>query len=581
LLLRDEIVNERRARRFLTTALFAFSFGALTLFIGCTTGYYRKSADKSVYKILDQAHHQVFGTNAAFSIETAAAARDPDQISPTDLIEGRNQGGSRQLTIDDALALSMAQSRRYQTEKERLYLTALTLTGERYAFQPHPFASTSVNLDRQSNGEVIGSVQSRVGISQLLKSGGTVGVTLANDLLRYYTGDPRKSIVSLLSVNLAQPLLRGFGKYNPAVESLTQAERNVIYAVRTFSFFQDQYAISIVSDYYNLLTQKDVVRNRYRNYRGRVQIRQRLEGRAVDRERILNVDQARQAELSARNNYINSVASYLNSLDQFKLELGIPIGEKVHLSDEALAGLQSHGLSPVSISVDQAFRTATDRQMLILNAIDQFEDSKRKIKVAANRLLPDLNILADASLESDRPTDYTTFDPNNIRAGVGVELNLPVDRLRERNNYRATLIAFEAELRELTLALDSLKDSIERGLRNLEQRRQTYEIQQGALVVANRRVTAASQMMEAGLGEVRDLIEAQDAQIAAENAVTSAIVSYQDALLQLLLQIGVLETESPRFWLKDHLAAVAPPSGRTDQAKPFLERELVLPDEIF
>ena len=30
-----------------------------------------------------------------------------------------------------------------------------------------------------------------------------------------------------------------------------------------------------------------------------------------------------------------------------------------------------------------------------------------------------------------------------IRAGVGVELNLPIDRLRERNDYRATLIDFE------------------------------------------------------------------------------------------------------------------------------------------
>src|SRR5690606_10540 len=138
-------------------------------------------------------------------------------------------------------------------EKERLYLTALTLSGERYNFGPQFFANTSANYDRTPDGERIGSVNSRVGVNQLLKSGGRVGATIANDLLRYYTGDPRRSAVSILSVNLFQPLLRGFGKYNPAVESLTQAERNLVYAVRNFSFFQDTFAVEIVNDYFDLL----------------------------------------------------------------------------------------------------------------------------------------------------------------------------------------------------------------------------------------------------------------------------------------------------------------------------------------
>jgi outer membrane protein TolC len=219
--------------------------------------------------------------------------------------------------------------------------------------------------------------------------------------------------------------------------------------------------------------------------------------------------------------------------------------------------------------------------MQILNAIDQFEDSKRKILVAKNRLLPDLNILADASLESDRPTDYTRFNADDLRAGVGVELNLPIDRLRERNNYRATLISFESQLRNLALTLDSLKDSIERGLRTLEQRRQTYEIQQGALQVANRRVLSATQLIEAGRAEVRDLVEAQDAQVAAQNAVTQAIVSYQDAMLRLLLDIGILETESPRFWLKDHLATLDGVQTAPADQSPFQQQQIVLPHEVF
>ncbi|MGZ8899005.1 MAG: TolC family protein [Limisphaerales bacterium] len=548
---------------------------------GCTTKQYRERADREVYGILQQAHRQVFGTNSSFTAEILSSP-EPAKITPDQVIGERNTAGTRELSIEEALDMAVQNSRRYSTEKERLYLTALTLSGERYAFQPHPFASTGASFDRSSNGERFGAARSRIGVSQFLKTGGSIGLTVANDLLRYYTGDPRKSVVSVISVDLVQPLLRGFGKYNPAVESLTQAERNVIYAVRNYNYFQQEYAISIVSDYFNLLGQKDVVRNRYTNYLSRVQATQRLEERFTgQRERAMDVDQARQAELSARNNYVNAVANYLNSLDQFKIELGLPVSEQVHLHDEALVELEEHGLTPVQIASDYAYRLATGRQMQILNAIDQFEDSKRKIKVATNRLLPDLNLLADASLESDRPTDYTKFDPNEIRAGVGVELNLPIDRLRERNSYRATLISFESELRSLALTLDTLKDSIERGLRTLEQRRQTYLIQQGALQVADRRVLAANQLIEAGRAAVRDLVEAQDAQVAAQNAVTSALVSYQDAMLGLLLDIGILETESPRFWLKDHLAALEGTMPATTDQNPLLQQQIVLPHEVF
>ena len=45
---------------------------------------------------------------------------------------------------------------------------------------------------------------------------------MANDVLRYYTGRPRQEIISLVTVNFTQPLLRGFGRNSPTVEALTQ-----------------------------------------------------------------------------------------------------------------------------------------------------------------------------------------------------------------------------------------------------------------------------------------------------------------------------------------------------------------------
>jgi hypothetical protein len=55
---------------------------------------------------------------------------------------------------------------------------------------------------------------------------------------------------------------------------------------------------------------------------------------------------------------------------------------------------------------------------------------------------------------------------------MGATLDLPFDRHAERNSYRRQLVTFEQRLRDLSLTLDQLKDSVERGLRTLNQRKE-------------------------------------------------------------------------------------------------------------
>lgn len=547
---------------------------------GCSSAHYRRSADNEAYGIVRQVEKQLFGHTNSFTVDTSYSGRKPDTVLPAELINDRLQTNSRVLSVEETLGLAIQNSRQYQTEKERLYLTALTLTGQRFMFTPQFFASSAGKYSRTSQGEEYASANNQAGVSYLLRTGGSLSANLVNDLLRYYTGDPRRSVVSSLSVNLAQPLLRGFGRNNAAVESLRQAERNVVYAVRNYNYFQDQFAMQIVTDYFGLLAQKDVIRNRYTNYLSRVDATKRLAMRANDRERSQDVDQTRQAELSSKNNYVNALAAYRNSLDQYKIRLGLPLGVKIFLEDQSLRELEATGLIPVNLDNEAAYRQAVEKQMQILNAIDRFEDYQRKVRVAANGLKTGLNFSADASYDASSITDYTQFDPNKIRAGVGLQLDLPLNRQDERNTYRATLVSFESELRNLTLTLDNLRDSIERGMRTLEQRRQNYYIQKNALELANRRVESINMLLDAGRAEVRDLVDSQDAQISAQNAVTSAVVDYQVTRLQLMLDIGALETERPKFWLQDHLqafltgAAPAAPPGEND-------KPLIPPDEFF
>lgn len=558
------------------------ALGLLALVAGCSSKHYQKAADREAYKIVGQGQTKVFGHTNAFTIETPYTARDPQKIMPPELIEERAQvGPARVLSIEEALSLAANSSRRYQTEKEKLYLLALSVSDARHVFQPNPFSDSIGKIQRvfvnTDNINRSRELYNKVGATTYLKSGASLGMSVANDVLRYYTGNGQSKIVSTLSANITQPLLRGVGRMNPNVELLTQTERNLIYGVRSFSYFQNSFSVEVLNDYFNLLAQKDVLRNRYTNYLSRVKSTRRLEARVVDRERLTDVDQARQAELSARVSYVSATTTYLNALDDFKVKLGLTVQDPIQLDDRPLDELQARGPLPVAVPRDEAYRLGVERHMDVLNEIDRYEDSQRKILFYANRLKADLNIFANAELDSNAPKDYTRFNSSRINTTLGVELKLPLDRLAERNDYRAALISFEAELRNLKLRLDTLKQAIERGLRNLEQRRQNYAIQSKALELANRRVASVTMLLEAGRAEVRDLVEAQDAQIAAQNAVTSELVAYQQAQLQLLLDMGIIETDSPHFWLKDQLAGVYqhPPSP------PAAEPNLVAPNQLF
>lgn len=531
---------------------------------GCTANFYRKQADKDVYEILSKVEADIFGESKPFSIDTEHSSEKPKEVDQQQILDGRTTSRDKVvLPLDEALNYAVAHNREYQTEKEALYLTALTLTGERYNFFPQIFARSRATGTRQEDGERLGTVSTDIGVTQALLTGADIGISIANDLLRFYTGDPRKSAASVISMNLLQPLLRGAGRAI-AGERLKQSHRNVFYAVRDFSHFQNTFAVDVVIEYFRLLQAKEVIFNEYNNYLSRKSDTERLRARSVDRQSLEDVAQSEQSELSAKDNYLSAITRFRNALDRFKITLGMPQTIDLRVDDSELERLRETGLIPLEIGREASFRTALAHRLPLLNEVDRFEDSQRQVVVAADRLKADLNILGDASLGNDEgPTQYEEFDFNNVRASLGVQLNLPLDRLRERNDYRAVLISFERAIRSLGLTFDQLRNLIDQELRELARLRQSYEIQQNAEALAQNRVRGNRLRLEAGTLLFRDLTESQDALIRAQNAVVNALVDYLEARLRFLTDLGILSTEEELFWLKEDALKVDPATWRS------------------
>ena len=544
------------------------------LFAGCEAAKFRDAADAEVYGILKQRGTDVLGAEQDYDIRTAWSGRAPDAIPPVEIITERFNDRARVLTLETALEMAITNNRTYQLQKETLYLSALSLTGTRNKFVWLPAQSTvDLGMARNSDKGLKGDSDLGITFSKVFKTGGSVTASLANDLVLLFNGKPK---VPDITLKLTQPLLRGAGRAI-AEEVLTQAERDVVYAVRNFSHYQKTFAIETVSEYFRILQKKDSVRNSYSNYQNLQGARARAEA-MVEAQRLpkFQVDQARQKELSSRVKYLAAVESYRAALDAFKQRLGLPLGEDLKLDDAALRELVQAGLTPLELNARNGYLIAVTNRLDMLNQIDQYEDSQRKVRVAADALQPSLNLVVDASLTKQF---YSSFSPEEFTANAGLQLGLPLEKLSERNAYRTSLISFEKQLRAFATELDGLRENIRQGVRQLAQQRENYFIQQNALALAQQRVDVMPLLLDANQADIRDQLEAQADLVLAQNAVTGAMVNYHIARWNLLKNLGVMRVEAGQFWLKNQpIPGVPAPANPGDGAQ---LPNVVTPGQVF
>jgi outer membrane protein TolC len=553
---------------FAMCAVFAIGFASCK-----NAAEHHDAADEEVYDILNLRHQQLFGAEKAFAVETPYSKRAPGDIPSVEIILNRFSDGTNLLTLPKALEMAVNHSRDYQLQRETLYLSALSLTGERHKFALKPSTKTPPNLDlsRNRSSSNVNTTESdaTLTLSKALKTGGTLTATLANDLTLFFNGGGPK--IPDITLALTQPLLKDAGaKF--AEELLTQSERDLVYAIRTFSRYQKTFLVDRISEYLALLQKKDEVRVQYELYQNRILFRKeqelRLQGELISQ---FELDQALRQEYSSKVSYINAIRGekgYQALLDEFKKQLNLPLGESVVLDDAELANLKQFGLQPVPLNDKHGFQLALTNRLDILNNIDKFEDKKRKVEVSANDLLPSLAVVADYSLK-DQFYNRNSFDFGDYSGKIGLSLDLPLDKHTERNAYRKSRITFEQQLRSLMKTLDDLRDEIRTNVRALDRNQQSYVINQKTLVVSRRELEKAKLDMLAG-GNVspRDILDAQTAVASAQNAVTAAFISFHTQRLKLLNNTGILNTGLNQFWVQPQpvpgVAPVVPlPPGAT------------------
>jgi outer membrane protein TolC len=604
--------KNRRVRRCLAgLALFSLLF----VQTGCRSpAEYRAEADKVAGKIITAKQEEGLGKTEPFSIErpsdilrrrllvqqhliiSSEASLGTDELKPIqhwpepnypeaaasngplDLVVEPNK--PVKLTLIQALEVGARNSLEYQSRKEDVFRTALALDLTRNDFRN--IFSTQGQSDLSTDTTATNLTDNvTAGVTRSLKNGADMSAAMAVNLVNLLTQGGAQTLGLSGDASISIPLLRGSGEYI-AAEPLTQAERNVIYQLWNFERYKRTFAVNIAQSYFNVLRQMDAVTNAEEDYRSSI-TSARWSSRWADAGRIreIDVDQAVQRELSARNGWIIAQEQYQNSLDSFKDTLGLPTDGLIEVDPNELVQLRRRSekvleemrtaaqreapktvppadapvelvppnyedAGPLEIGDSRAVKLALANRLDLKVANGGVYDAQRQVVVKADALRAGLTLGGTAHVSDTDADGHLNFDRGNYAALL--TLDLPVERTRERNDYRNSLIDLERATRSVQSLEDQIKLSIRNELRTLLETRESVKIQAQSVVVAEKRVRSSRLFLEAGRAQIRDLLDAQDSLLSAQNSLTRAVVDYRIGELDLQRDLGLLDVNEQGLW---------------------------------
>ena len=539
--------------RYATLALLGAALVSTAGF-GCTRAQYRVDADNEVYGLLntvDKSDDEKYWELENFTLQESCASRyanlyDPDaQPSPLDdctaaklladvegpkglqkwtkngftrtienenwrsTLPAPNEKGEIVLDQKAAFDLALIHSPQYRTALENVYLAALTVTAERYAFDTKFYGGSSLfynnygGFKKGASSSTLNLTTLDAGANRRLATGGNIVTEIANSMVWTFSPDSQSmNPTTEISYSITQPLLRGAGRAI-VLESLTRSERRLLANVRQLAFYQQGFYVGVltgnspvsmpssggypgsgvggasVGGFYGLLSSQIQILNQESNVASSEDNYQRYEeyfatSRITDRT---DVDRMRQNWLSSQQNLIQLKDNYRDSVEEYLMSLGLPpdienvvvrdpLLEQFVLMPETLERLQN------DVSTFLAWLRSKDNQVIgttserYVNSIDDLRDpgtNVTRLSVADLRALfaEFDNLFAAGLQETNRDVEYLETEVRPRREAALVAMRARFEKENpELDSSFADFRLFDERVAAIRDDLDRAKEDV-------------------------------------------------------------------------------------------------------------------------
>ena len=522
---------------------------------GCTPTQYAQQADHAAYDAVKDARQKAAIEVAAWSIDYRpyVPAATQATTAPAITVGGKSipLASTRPsvLTLDDCLEIAFRNSRAFQDQKEDLYKQALVVaSAERTWKSPYPQGDITANASRDvvNHGDSVSAaaVSAQPTLVQRFHNGGLLTLGYALTLATDFGGGNSTAVGSLLSADFTQPLLRG-AWVDAAYEPIYRLERDLLFSAYQYERFTQTFATDILTQYYQVLRFRDTLENDSTNI---VRLKETLaptkvlvQGGQVSR---IEQDQAEQNLLDAQIRYQQDLRNYRDTLDQFKIALGLPVRANLELDYPAsLDRLNKAGPLPMPWKEEEAISVAFLTRPDVLTQTAKVRDAGRNVELAADRFLPQLDLELGISAPGTEPREFWRTQFNRHRRFARVNFDYAIDQTDNRDAYRLAIIEQAKAQRDFQQFLDQVRLDVLQSYRNLQVSRSSYDLQVRSVEIAKRRQKLAALQQREGQASARDVLEAEEALRLAQNGLTSAMVDYATLRLRFLSTLGMISVD--------------------------------------
>lgn len=426
------------------------------------------------------------------------------------------------LTLADAVAAALSGNATLkQAQEDRLSsLSALRVAG----FATSYGISSTTGLERNSTDS---GVAARMFGNLSYKN--FRGSEASLDLSPFGLGSQHGSI----ALSLRHPLMQGRGRLSPKANDLLSARSDSEVQDKQLYIARQSTVSGVVDSYCNALLAREQIKVQERALTIAEEVATRAKRLSAEGEVAeIEVTRAEIRVAQTRDQLNLQRQSARGSLDKLMLAVGSGVGQNPELSET---------IPDIAIEVptlDESMRVALEKRAE-LSAIDErISNQDRKLAVTNDSLRPKLDLVAGLNSTS---TDSGAISRSLIDLGsfvTGLELKFPLDTrvsFEDHANAQRGMTLLH-ELRDYQT--ESVAEQVRSAYRSVESAQSSLEILSQNLKVTEDNLRLAQRMVEEGLDDNRNELEAQQELTRVQSELLSAKINVFLAKVSLRRAMG-------------------------------------------
>ncbi len=434
------------------------------------------------------------------------------------------------LSLEQIVILALQRNSNLSLQRNALSASMLSLRSSRSEFDIQLTPAGSAGFSGSSND----TDQSDYAVGATMRKEFPTGSRIAVAPRVGLAEDGDESVYrSSVAFQLTQPLFRGISPaYN--LSAVKNAEFSVRSARRRFFLAQVDVFLQTVSGFYDVLLQKELVKNRAQSvdrlasFAQSAKIKRNI-GLAQPEDEYRAVQRLKQA----KDDLVANEQTLKQSEDNLRRVLDWPATRAINIVGDT---------AEKSAAVDEAeaVETALNKRVEIVEAKDLLVEKKRLARVAKHQLLPELNLSIYYTPYGEDSSLMDAARLKDSRWGFSLSTDSDLFRRSEKAYYQQSLLAIDDAKRYLSNIRDDIVREVRENIRNLYELLARIELQKERAGEAERQLEISRLKFKYAMADNFDLIDAESVYSNARTNVENAKTNYIVGIYRLRAAMGTL-----------------------------------------